>query len=54
MPCCAQWPTDMREKLRMAGFTTVELLTPAAAQERCFHGSSLPTPQRTTIAAAIR
>jgi methyltransferase (TIGR00027 family) len=47
-------PTEMREKLRMAGFTTVELLTPAAAQERYFHGSSLPTPQRTTIVAAIR
>ena len=47
-------PTEMRDQLRMAGFTTVELLTPSAAQERYFHGSSLPAPQRTTIVAAMR
>jgi methyltransferase (TIGR00027 family) len=48
-------PAEMRDKLRTAGFTTVELLTPAAAEERYFrHGSSLPTPQRTTIVASVR
>jgi len=48
-------PAEMRDKLLAAGFTTVELLTPAAAEERYFrHGSSLPTPQRTTIVAAVR
>jgi hypothetical protein len=44
----------MSEKLRMAGFATVEPLTPSAAEERYFRGSSLPTPQRTTIVAAVR
>jgi methyltransferase (TIGR00027 family) len=47
-------PAEMRDKLRGAGFTTVEFLTPAVAQERYFRGSSLPTPQRTTIVAAVR
>ena len=48
-------PAEMCDELRAAGFATVELLTPAAAQERYFrHGSSLPTPQRTTIVAAVR
>jgi methyltransferase (TIGR00027 family) len=47
-------PAEMSEKLRMAGFATVEPLTPSAAEERYFRGSSLPTPQRTTIVAAVR
>jgi methyltransferase (TIGR00027 family) len=48
-------PAEMRDELLAAGFTTVELLTPAVAQERYFRqGSSLPTPQRTTIVAAQR
>ena len=47
-------PAEMRDKLLAAGFTSVELLTPAVAQERYFRGSSLPSPQRTTIVAAVR
>ncbi len=48
-------PAPMQEKLRGAGFTSVELLTPAAAASRYFQApSSLPTPQRTTIVAAVR
>ncbi|HEY7638883.1 MAG TPA: class I SAM-dependent methyltransferase [Steroidobacteraceae bacterium] len=48
-------PAEMQDKLRACGFTTIEFLTPDAAHERYFrNGSSLPTPQRTTIAAAIR
>lgn len=48
-------PAAMHDTLLEAGFTTVELLTPAAAAERYFRqGSSLPTPQRTTIVAAVR
>jgi methyltransferase (TIGR00027 family) len=48
-------PAEIHDELRAAGFTTIELLTPAAAQERYFrHGSPLPTPQRTTIVAAVR
>lgn len=46
-------PAEMHDKLRGAGFTTVELLTPDAAEQRYFHGSSLPTPRRTTIVAAV-
>jgi hypothetical protein len=38
-------PAEMRDKLLATGFTTVEPLTPAVAQERYFHGSSLPTPR---------
>ena len=45
----------MQDKLLAAGFTTVELLTPAAAAEPLLPAaSSLPTPQRTTIVAAVR
>jgi len=47
-------PAEMRGKLLAAGFTSVELLAPSVAQERYFRGSSLPSPQRTTIAAAVR
>lgn len=48
-------PADMRDRLLAAGFTAVELLTPAAAEALYFaHGSSLPPPRRTTIAAAVR
>jgi methyltransferase (TIGR00027 family) len=47
-------PAQMCDELRAAGFTAVDLLTPAAAGERYFRGSSLPTPQRTTIVAAVR
>lgn len=48
-------PAQMQEKLREVGFTSVELLTPAAAASRYFQApSSLPPPQRTTIVAAVR
>jgi methyltransferase (TIGR00027 family) len=48
-------PEEIRDELRAAGFTTVELLTPSAATERYFRpGSSLPPPRRTTIVAAVR
>ena len=48
-------PEEVEEKLRGAGFTSVELLTPSVAKGRYFRApSSLPTPVRTTIAAAVR
>ena len=48
-------PEQMADKLRGAGFTNVELLTPLVAKSRYFQApSSLATPVRTTIAAAIR
>jgi methyltransferase (TIGR00027 family) len=48
-------PQEMHDKLRGAGFTSVELLTPLVAKSRYFYApSSLPTPVRTTIVAAVR
>ena len=48
-------PEEMQDKLRGAGFTSVELLTPLVAKSRYFNApSSLPTPVRTTIVAAVR
>jgi O-methyltransferase involved in polyketide biosynthesis len=48
-------PAQIQDKLRATGFTSVELLTPAVAESRYFQApSSLPTPQRTTIVAAVR
>ena len=48
-------PQEMHDKLRGAGFTSVELLTPLVAKGRYFYApSSLPTPVRTTIVAAVR
>lgn len=47
-------PVQMQDKLRAAGFESVELLTPAAAESRYFRHVSLPVPQRTTIVAAVR
>jgi len=48
-------PAQMQAKLRATGFTSVELLTPPVAENRYFQApSSLPTPQRTTIVAAVR
>jgi methyltransferase (TIGR00027 family) len=48
-------PEQMTDKLRGAGFTSVELLTPRVAESRYFNApSSLPTPVRTTIVAAVR
>ena len=48
-------PEEIQDKLCAAGFTTVELLTPLVAQSRYFDAStSLPTPVRTTIVAAVR
>jgi methyltransferase (TIGR00027 family) len=47
-------PAQMQEKLRGVGFTSVELLTPVAASRYFQAPSSLPTPQRTTIVAAVR
>jgi hypothetical protein len=45
----------MAEKLRGAGFASIELLTPGVAKTRYFHApASLPTPARTTIVAAVR
>jgi methyltransferase (TIGR00027 family) len=48
-------PHEMQDKLRGAGFTSVELLTPLVAKSRYFDApTSLPTPVRTTILAAVR
>ena len=48
-------PAQIENKLRGAGFTSVELLTPLVAKSRYFNAPcSLPTPARTTIVAAIR
>jgi len=48
-------PEQMEDKLRRAGFTNVELLQPTVAKSRYFNApSSLPTPVRTTIVAAVR
>jgi methyltransferase (TIGR00027 family) len=47
-------PAEMRDKLLAAGFATVELLAPSIAQQRYFRDSSLPSPRRTTIVAAVR
>ena len=48
-------PEQIQDKLRAAGFTTVELLLPLDAKSRYFHApSSLPAPLRTTIVAAVR
>jgi methyltransferase (TIGR00027 family) len=48
-------PEEMQDKLRGAGFTRVELLTPLVARSRYFDApTSLPTPVRTTIVAAVR
>lgn len=47
-------PAQMREKLLAAGFTSVELLTPAAAESRYFRNASLPAPRRTAIVSAVR
>ena len=45
---------QFKDKLRKAGFTTVEMLTPQLAA-RYFHSgeNSLPIPKQTTIAAAM-
>jgi len=48
-------PEQMEGKLRSVGFATVELLTPQIAKSRYFYApTSLPTPVRTTIVAAVR
>jgi len=48
-------PEQIEDKLRAAGFTTVELLLPLVAKSRYFNApTSLPTPVRTTIVAAVR
>jgi methyltransferase (TIGR00027 family) len=48
-------PEQMADKLRATGFTTVELLSPLDAKSRYFNApTSLPTPVRTTIVAAVR
>jgi methyltransferase (TIGR00027 family) len=48
-------PEQMQDKLHAAGFTTVELLLPLVAKSRYFSApTSLPTPVRTTIVAAVR
>jgi methyltransferase (TIGR00027 family) len=48
-------PEQIEDKLRATGFTTVELLTPMVAKSRYFDAAtSLPTPVRTTIVAAVR
>jgi methyltransferase (TIGR00027 family) len=48
-------PEQIQEKLRDAGFSSVELLTPQDAKSRYFDApSSLPAPARTTIVAAVR
>jgi O-methyltransferase involved in polyketide biosynthesis len=48
-------PEEMQQKLRGAGFTSVELLTSMVAKSRYFQAPcSLPTPVRTTIVAAVR
>jgi methyltransferase (TIGR00027 family) len=48
-------PEEMQDKLRGVGFTSVELLTPLVAKSRYFDApTSLPTPVRTTIVAAVR
>src|ERR1043165_4828155 len=48
-------PEQIEDKLRAAGFTNVELLLPQVAKSRYFNApTSLPTPVRTTIVAAVR
>jgi methyltransferase (TIGR00027 family) len=48
-------PGQIEEKLRATGFTSVELLLPLVAKSRYFNApTSLPTPVRTTIVAAVR
>ena len=48
-------PEQIQDKLREAGFTSVELLLPLVAKSRYFDApSSLPAPVRTTIVAAVR
>jgi methyltransferase (TIGR00027 family) len=48
-------PEQIQDKLRAAGFTSVELLLPLVAKSRYFQApSSLPTPVRATIVAAVR
>jgi hypothetical protein len=45
---------QLLEPPRILEDPVAELLTPAVAQQRFFSGSSLPTPRRMTIVAAVR